>query len=238
MSVAGRAAVIGAGGGIGRACLAAFTDAGWEAKGADLHAGDGLHPLDVTDAEAVDGFARQVDANVLVYAAGTVATMTIAETDPAVWRRVLAVNLDGAAHAAAAFARTMIAGGSGGAMVFLSSAAGVRGEANASAYCASKAGLIGLVESVAAELVPHRIRVNAVAPGNVDTPMLREVARGVARAEGRSEAEVWAGLARTGAADRILAPGEVARVCVALCGEAFSGVTGATVPVDAGYLLS
>ena len=238
MSVAGLAAVIGAGGGIGRACLDAFAEAGWETTGADLHAGDAVHPLDVTDPAAVDAFARQVEADALVYAAGTVATMPIAETDFAVWRRVLAVNLDGAAHAAAAFGRKMIAGGRGGAMVFLSSAAGVRGEAGASAYCASKAGLIGLVESVAAELVPHRIRVNAVAPGNVDTPMLREVARGIARAEGRAEAEVWEGLARTGAADRILAPEEVARVCVALCGTGFSGVTGATLPVDAGYLLS
>ena len=123
-------------------------------------------------------------------------------------------------------------------MVFLSSAAGVRGESNASAYSASKAGLIGMVEAIAAELVSASIRVNAVAPGNVDTPMLRDVARGIARAEGREEAEVWDSFAKTGAANRILAPEEVARVCVALCTDAFSGVTGATIPVDAGYLLT
>ena len=123
-------------------------------------------------------------------------------------------------------------------MVFVSSAAGLRGEGNASAYSASKAGLIGLVESIAAELVSTGIRVNAVAPGNVDTPMLRDVARGIAKAEGRDEAEVWRSFARTGAANRILTPEEVAQVCVSLCTGAFSGVTGATIPVDAGYLLA
>ena len=232
-----RAAVIGAGGGIGAACMLAFAAAGWDAIGADISAGDTLRTLDVTDTTAVARFAEQIGpVDAMVYAAGTVATMPIAETDFAIWRRIMAVNLDGAAHAASAFARNME--GRGGAMVFLSSAAGVRGEANASAYSASKAGLIGMVEAIAAELVPANIRVNAVAPGNVDTPMLREVARGIAEAEGRDAGEVWEGFARTGAANRILAPEEVARVCVALCGDGFSGVTGATVPVDAGYLLT
>ncbi len=232
-----RAAVIGAGGGIGAACMLAFAAAGWEAIGADISPTKDVVALDVTDAEAVDAFARNIDAvDAMVYAAGTVATMPIAQTDFAIWRRIMAVNLDGAAHAAASFARSMAY--QGGAMVFLSSAAGIRGESNASAYSASKAGLIGMVESVAAELVAKNIRVNAVAPGNVDTPMLRDVARGIARAEGREEADVWQGFAKTGAANRILEPAEVARVCVALCGESFSGVTGATIPVDAGYLLT
>lgn len=232
-----RAAVIGAAGGIGAACMLAFVEAGWEVIGADLTAADGLHLLDVTDPAAVAGFAQDIGpVDAMVYAAGRVATMPIAKTDFAVWRRVMAVNLDGAAHAATAFARSM--SDRGGAMVFLSSAAGIRGEANASAYCASKAGLIGMVESIAAELVPLDIRVNAVAPGNVDTPMLRDVARGIAKAESRDEIDVWDSFAHAGAANRVLAPEEVARVCVALSGEGFSGVTGATVPVDAGYLLS
>lgn len=239
MSVAQRAVIIGAGGGIGGACVAAFAGAGWAVLGADREPGAGVSALDVTDPDAVAAFAAGaggVDA--VVYAAGVVDTMPIAETDFARWRRVMAVNLDGAAHVAAAFARSMIARGAGGAMVFLSSAAGLRGEANASAYCASKAGLRGLVEAAAAELVPHDIRVNALAPGNVDTPMLREVAAGIARATGRDVAAVWDDLARTGAARRIIAPDEVARVALSLCTPGFSAVTGATLPVDAGYLLA
>lgn len=237
--MARRGAIIGAGGGIGRACVNVFARAGWTVLGADRKTGAGITALDVTDARAVAAYADAagpVDA--VVYAAGVVDTMPIAETDFARWRRVMAVNLDGAAHVAAAFARSMIARGEGGAMVFLSSAAGLRGEANASAYCASKAGLRGLVEAAAAELVAHDIRVNAVAPGNVDTPMLREVAAGIARATGRDAAAVWDDLARTGAARRIIAPDEVARVALALSEPGFSAVTGATLPVDAGYLLA
>ncbi|MFQ6550342.1 SDR family NAD(P)-dependent oxidoreductase [Aestuariibius sp. 2305UL40-4] len=232
-----RAAVLGAGGGIGAACMLAFAAAGWESIGADLVPSDTQQTLDVTDAAAVARFANDIKpVDAMIYAAGAVATMPIAETDFTTWRRIMAVNLDGAAHAASAFARAMA--GQGGAMVFVSSAAGLRGEGNASAYSASKAGLIGMVESIAAELVPANIRVNAVAPGNVDTPMLRQVAQGIAKAEGRDEAEVWDSFARTGAARRILDPVEVARVCLAMCEDGFSGVTGATLPVDAGYLLT
>ncbi len=242
--MARRAAVIGAAGGIGAACVAALAGEGWSVEAADLSAGPvpgaaASHVLDVTDARAVEAFAEAAGpVEAMIYAAGANATMPIAETDFSVWRRVMAVNLDGAAHAASAFSRAMIAHGMRGAMVFVSSAAGLRGEAGASAYCASKFGLNGLVQAVAAELVAHGIRVNAVAPGNVDTLMLREVARAIAETGGGTEAEVWESFARTGAADRILAPSEVASVCAALCGPGFSGVTGTVLPVDAGYLLA
>ena len=234
----GRVAVIGASGGIGRACVSAFSDAGWSVFGADLHADDAIAAIDVTDRAAVEAFAEQtgpVDA--VVYSAGTVATMPIAETDFDVYRTIMAVNLDGAAFVASAFARRMIGRGQGGSLVFVASAAGLRGEANASAYCASKFGLIGLVQSIAAELTPHDIRVNAVAPGNVDTPMLRSVASDMAKVSGHQVDAVWEGLARTGAARRLIAPEEVAAACLALSSPGFSGITGATIPVDGGYLL-
>lgn len=241
-------AIIGAGGGIGRACVAAFAAEGWKVAAADLDqaaAAAALGPadgfaaaLDVTDPNGVAAFAdRCGNTAAVVYAVGITDTMPIVTTDFGRWRRLMAVNLDGAAHAAAAFASGMVARRTGGSMVFLSSAAGVRGEAGASAYCASKFGLIGLVESVAAELAPHGIRANAVAPGNVDTPMLAEVARGVAATEGRSVEEVWANFSRTGAARRLVEPAEVAAVCLALCTPGFAAVTGTTVRVDAGYLL-
>lgn len=239
----GRVLVVGAAGGIGRACVEVMAAAGWQVIAADLN-GDAMpgaaetHPLDVTDLTQVTALAAAtgpVDA--VIYAAGIVATMPIDKTDFTVWRRIMAVNLDGAAHVAQAFSGPMIARGKGGAFVFLSSAAGVRGEAMASAYSTSKAGLIGLTQSMAAELTPHAIRVNAVAPGNVDTPMLREVAREIARNGGGTEAKVWDSFARAGAAQRLVTAQEVAAVCAALCSPAFAAMTGTVVPVDAGYLL-
>ena len=235
---AGRAVVIGAAGGIGRACVAAFADAGWAVAAADLDAHGATVALDATDREAIEAFAESAGSvDAVIYSAGIVATMPIAATDFATYRRIMAVNLDGAAHVASVFARRMIAQGAGGSMVFVSSAAGLRGEANASAYCASKFGLIGLVQSIAAELTPHAIRVNAVAPGNVDTPMLRAVARDIAAVSGEDVDTVWDGMATAGAARRLVMADEVAATCLALCSPGFSAVTGATVPVDGGYLL-
>jgi NAD(P)-dependent dehydrogenase (short-subunit alcohol dehydrogenase family) len=244
-----KALVVGAGGGIGRACVRQLAMAGFDILATDITleraapAITGLGhkhraaAMDVCDAQAVAELLAQGDLDAVVYAAGIVATMPIAQTDFALWRRILAVNLDGAAHVAAAAARGMIACGRGGAMVFVSSAAGVRGESFASAYSASKAGLIGLAEALAAELTSHAIRVNAVAPGNVDTPMLREVAQGIARIRRVDFDKVWSELAHQGAARRLVTPDEVGAVCASLCTPAFSAVTGTTLGVDAGYML-
>lgn len=245
-------AVIGAGGGIGRACVAAFAASGWRILAADRD-GDAMrlaldeldlsdpheaHGVDVRDRHAIDRFARHIGSvDAMIYCAGLVATMPIAETDFDVFDHVMAVNLSGAAHAASAFARTMKSARTGGSMVFIASTAGLRGEANASAYCASKFGLIGLVQSVAAELTACDIRVNAVAPGNVDTPMLRRVAEDIAALEDRSVEAVWHDLAHAGAAQRLIKPEEVASLCVALCAPQSAGLTGATIPIDGGALL-
>src|SRR5207244_3002112 len=83
----------------------------------------------------------------------------------------------GAFYAGQAFATRMLGADRPGSFVFLSSTAGKRGEAGASAYCASKFGLIGMMESFAAEVAAKGIRVNAICPGNVDSPMLRAIAR-------------------------------------------------------------
>jgi NAD(P)-dependent dehydrogenase (short-subunit alcohol dehydrogenase family) len=247
------AVVLGAGGAIGTECCRAFAAAGYRVAAGDIRqaearrAIDGLpHApvaagIDVCDPDALVAWARELAAlgNVaaLVYAPGLVMTSAIERTDWARYRRLMAVNLDGAFHAAAAFVPVMRDQETAAAIVLLSSTAGKRGEAGASQYCASKFGLIGLGESLAAELVPARIRVNMICPGNVDTPMLRQVADEIAAYRGLDAAAVWESMFRSGAAIRLVQPAEVAAACVWLCDARLSATTGATLTVDAGAML-
>lgn len=247
------AVVLGAGGAIGTACCRAFGDAGYRVVAGDIRlpearrAVDGLAhgalaaAVDVTDPLALAAWAQDAAAagpvTAMVYAPGLVMTAPIDRTDWVAYRRLMAVNLDGAFHAAAAFVPLMCGRSPSASIVFISSTAGRRGEAGASQYCASKFAIIGLGESLAAELVPARIRVNMVCPGNVDTPMLRQVADDIAAFRGADRAAVWDSLHRAGAADRLVQPAEVASACVALCSPAFSATTGATLTVDAGAMV-
>ncbi len=245
------AVVVGGGGTIGADCVKALAHAGatvWSLDRSEEQAARAIAGLagahhskacDVTDPQAMTALAAEIgDVDSLVYAAGLNADGAVVDIDWSVYRRVMAVNLDGAFHTAAAFAKPMIARGKGGAFVFLSSTAGLRGEAGASIYCATKFALIGFTESFAAELSAHGIRANAVCPGNVDSPMLREVARSIAERTGADVAEIWHSMAKSGAATRLVDPKEVANLCLHLVSPASSAITGTTIRVDAGAMLS
>jgi NAD(P)-dependent dehydrogenase (short-subunit alcohol dehydrogenase family) len=242
--------VIGAGGAIGAAICRAYARAGATVVALDLDveaarralvdlgADHAAAPVDVTDVESVERAASGsggIDA--VVYSAGIAFTSDVTDTDWSSYRRLMAVNLDGAFHVGAAFARPMLETGRRGSFVFISSTAGQRGEAGASAYCASKSGLIGFAESFAAELAPAGIRVNTLCPGNVDTPLLRSVAAEVAAREGASPEEVLDRFAHEGAAQRLVTPHDVAETVVWLTSPSAAAITGTTVRVDAGQLL-
>lgn len=247
------AVVLGAAGAIGTACCNAFGAAGYRVAAGDIRLPEARRAIaglphapiatsiDVTDPMALAVWAQDLAAlgpvTAMVYAPGLVMTAPIDLTDWATYRRLMAVNLDGAFHAAAAFVPAMRGQTPSASIVLISSTAGRRGEAGASHYCASKFAIIGLGESLAAELVPARIRVNMICPGNVDTPMLRQVADDIAAFRGADRAAVWESLHRAGAADRLVLPTEVASACVSLCSPMFSATTGATLTVDAGAMV-
>jgi NAD(P)-dependent dehydrogenase (short-subunit alcohol dehydrogenase family) len=246
-------AVVGAGGAIGLAVCTEFAKAGSTVTALDLDEtgatevaaslpGDGHRavPLDVTDGEAVERVAAEIwgagAIDCVVYASGIETTCDVLDTDWETFRNVLAVNLDGAVRVGQSFGRRMVDAGTRGAFVYLASAAGKRGEAGGAAYCASKFGLLGVVECFAAEVGRQGIRVNALCPGNVDSPMLRAVAAGIAKRSGASAEEVLSEMAADSAEGRLVLAEEVASAAVWLASPAASGVNGESINVDAGTL--
>jgi NAD(P)-dependent dehydrogenase (short-subunit alcohol dehydrogenase family) len=245
-----RAVVIGAGGAIGAAVCRAYARAGANVLALDLEyeaaqrAIAGLHgdhaaaPIDVTDVASVDDAADNAGCvDSVVYSAGIAFTADVVDLSWSNYRKLMAVNLDGAFYVGAAFARPMLEAGRIGSFVFISSTAGQRGEGGAAAYCASKFALIGFAESFAAELTRAKIRVNVVCPGNVDSPLLRSVSTAVAAREGLNMQVVLHRFAHEGAAQRLVEPDEVAETVVWLCSSLAEAITGATLRVDAGQLL-
>lgn len=247
------ALIIGAAGSLGRAAVQAFAGAGARVCAADLTvdaaqtalcgiAGDHQAvALDVSNATDVEAMGETLCAerpfDSVIFCSGVAATATLADHDWNEYRRLMAVNLDGAFYVAKSFVRPMMQAGRPGSFVFIGSVAGLRGEAAAAAYCASKAGLHGFVAAFAAENTQHDIRANAVAPGNVDSAMIRQVAQEIADERGASYEEVFEELSHKGAASRLVSPAEVANTCLFLASPLSGGITGQTITVDVGQML-
>jgi NAD(P)-dependent dehydrogenase (short-subunit alcohol dehydrogenase family) len=178
---------------------------------------------------AVDGAARALGGtiDVLVNAAGIYRIQPMLDLAPDEWDEVFAVNLRGTYLASRAVGRQMIRAGSGGSIVNLSSIAALVADAHepAAHYNASKAGVIALTKQMAVEWAPHRIRVNAVCPGLIDTPMLRVMDN---PETGAAYVETFVPLRRLGSAS------EVASMIVFLLSDEAAYVTGVAIPIDGG----
>ena len=235
-----RALVTGAAGGIGAAVVRDFERAGATVVGVDAapsyrgFVGDVSDPADMAKAVAEAGAL-----NICVANAGISLMEPLLEGGPERWREVIAVNLIGVMVTFQAAARAMVHHGGGGRLLAVSSIAGIRGEADTAAYAASKAGVIGLVRALAVELADHGITVNAVAPGQIDTPMHRRDIDVLGRRLGRPAADLLREhLERRVPARRRGLPGEVASLLTFLASDASSFVTGETVRIDGGEAAS
>src|SRR3954452_9265221 len=238
-----RVVITGAGRGLGRLLAHAFSDGGAsvalvartetdlktvanELPGPSLVLGG-----DVTDAsfnEAVAGTMVAEWGGVDVWISNAGISPILAgpcDTDPAVWRAVLDVNLTGAFLGARAAARVMH---DGGRLIFTGSVIGERPRAGLAAYAASKAGLVGLAKGLALDLAPAGITVNVVAPGWFDSPL----------ADGfKSDPELASSITGHTAQQRWGAPTDLAGAYQFLASDASAFVTGTVLSVDGGYLL-
>jgi NAD(P)-dependent dehydrogenase (short-subunit alcohol dehydrogenase family) len=185
--------VTGAGSGIGRSSAMLFAKLGAKAHVADVNADSAAsvvaeietrggkavaHTVDVTDPDAVDALAQAVfDADgrvdVLHSNAGIGHAADIAETTVDDWQRVIGVNLLGMAYVVQAFIPRMLAQGGRSSIVNTASMAGLVAAPGMAPYSASKFGVVGMSESLNAELAPQGIHVCAVCPGIIDTPITR-----------------------------------------------------------------
>jgi len=217
------AVVTGAAGGIGGALLSAFRDAGYQVTGVDRVSADGVTSLDVTDTAAVAAFAASFDTlDALINAAGVLRLQQ--EYDPGVFAGVVDINLTGTMRMAVA-CRPALAKARG-SIVNIASMHAIFGAPLSPAYAASKAGVVQLTKSLAVAWAEDGIRVNAIAPGWIETPMTIPARSDAARNRAILERTP---LGRWGT------PADLVGPALFLASDAARFITGALLPVDGGY---
>lgn len=195
--------------------------------------------VNVLDADAIADFFERGEGNAadgLVYAAGANWTGHVRDMPWPDYQRVQDVNLRGAFAVAKGCAQSLAQAPRSFAAVFLSSTAGLTGESGGSVYCASKFGLLGFVQSWASEIAQYGGRANAVCPGNVDSPMLRTLAKQIAEREGLVGEDVLQSMADSCAFHRLITIREVANAVGFLLSDKVSGISGQQLVVNGAVL--
>jgi 2-keto-3-deoxy-L-fuconate dehydrogenase len=225
--------------GIGRATAQRYAAEGARVIATDIDAAalsglDGCehHALDVTNAAQVDALIAAVGrVDVLANIAGIVHSGTILDLTDAEWEQAVAINMTGMIRTIRAVLPGMLAAG-GGAIINMSSiASSVKGIPNRFAYTATKAGVIGITKSVAADFVGQGIRCNAICPGTVDTPSLQQRLRETGDFEAAQAAFVARQpMGRLGNAE------EIAALATYLGSDEAGFTTGAVHVIDGGWV--
>lgn len=237
--------ITGSAGGIGRACVALFAEMGWKVIGIDMKdfgqgfPQDGVFiQADISRADEFPAIFDQVKSaaevlHAVVNNAAVQVSKPLLETSVEEWDQVIATNLR-PVFLSTRYFQPLLARAGDAAIVNISSVHAIQTSANIAAYAASKGGILALTRAIAIEFAQYNIRVNAVLPGAVDTPMLRSgLSRG--HLSGPSEEERLDNLARKTVNGRIGKPGEIANAVYFLAdGQRSSFMTGQALVVDGG----
>jgi len=232
-----RAVVTGAARGIGKAVADAFTEAGASVVRLDVRASGDVRGCDVADEASVARTFEEAAAagpiDDIVHVAAIATISTLSDMSVAEFRRVIDVNLTGSFLVAREAAHRLRRGGN---LVLFASQYGLKGWPLWGAYCASKAGVLRLADTLVGELAPKGIRVNTISPGTVDTEMVAVATAEVARQSGTDAATIRARYEAAIPMGRYARPEEMASVAVALCSGLCSYVSGSNIVVDGGEL--
>ncbi len=248
------ALVTGGARGIGRAICEAYADEGARVAVADLLEAEAVQTaealgekgmavaMDVTDLDAIRSGVKAVEAHwggidVLVNNAGIFNMAPIGLVTLEDYRRQFDVNVGGTIFASQAVAPGMRERG-GGAIINFASQAGRRGEANVTIYCSTKAAVISITQSLALEFASDNIRVNAVAPGVIDTPMWDVVDAQFAALERKPVGQKKREVGEAVPLGRMGVPADVADPCVFLASDDARYITAQTLNVDGGNYMS
>jgi NAD(P)-dependent dehydrogenase (short-subunit alcohol dehydrogenase family) len=257
MSLAGRGALVTGGGrGIGAATARRLGSAGArvvvvargqekiESVAAEIVAAGGsarAMACDVTDADAVERLRIAAEhelgaVDILVNNAGIATSSPLKRQSLEEWRKVFAVNVEGAFLVTRAFLPSMVERG-WGRVINIASIAGRTGAPYIAAYSSSKHALVGMTRALAAEVAASGVTVNALCPGYVDTPMTDASVERIVAKTGRSAEDARRRIVESNPQGRLIAPEEVAFMAHALCDELAGGVNGQTLGIDGGTFL-
>ncbi len=222
-----------------RVCIADIEVAEAERMAVDIGQQAFAVQVDVSSLESIEHLVEQVvtyarGIDILVNNAGVVEIAPFLEVTQASYDRIFAVNTKGLFFMLQTVARQMVRQGRGGKIINFASQAGRRGEALVSAYCASKAAVISITQSAALALIPHRINVNGIAPGVVDTPMWDKLDRMFARYENLQPGEKKRIVGEHVPYGRMGLPGDHVGAAVFLASSDSDYVVAQTLNVDGG----
>ncbi|QUY48969.1 SDR family oxidoreductase [Serratia plymuthica] len=238
-----RVLITAAGQGIGFSTARLFAEAGAEVIATDINTGQlqglpGIQALalDVTDPAAIAVAAETLGpVDVLFNCAGVVHSGSILECSEAQWAFANELNVTAMFRMIRAFLPGMLARKNGSIINMSSVASSVKGVPNRFAYGTTKAAVIGLTRSVAADYVTQGIRCNAICPGTVESPSLRQRIAEQAREQGRSEEEVYQAFVARQPIGRIGTTAEIAQLALYLASDASAYTTGTVQIIDGGW---